>query len=499
MHVLTVPWGRYCDIPRHFVWKDHSWQQRQRGTQSIGRMYVVGCQDSELFYLRRILCIVRGATSFMDLRSYMGATYTTFKDACAARGMLQDDAEYVSAMQDMCDTECSVDSLRRQFASLLIYCRPTNGNIIFEMFLPELCGCDDPTPADVDCTLWALEGYANEMGSSLAALGFRLPSLRMIISMPNDNIDVHCHNRDVAFALFSQEQHAAAALIMNAIEAGAGGVFYIQASGGCGKSFWANGVCAALRAQGLQPIVAAASALAATVLNNGRTAHATFGIPIDINETSWCHADATAREDIIRSCAVFWDECSMVHKDAANCVERSLRDWVKTSQLFGGKVMVFMGDFRQLLPVVKGGSGDTATLMNADWWPHVQVEHFTRNFRSDVPEYCTMLEQVGMGELDSVSIPSDHVTSDQDAFCARVFGGNYSTPKRHVVCLTLDDAASINSHVISLLPGRLELAVASDVKINCKDPELYNDEFVQSLHFAGTPPAVLELKIGARC
>ena len=62
-------------------------------------MYVVGCQDSELFYLRRLLTVVRGATSFMDMRSYMGACHLTFKDACAARGMLLDDAEYISAMQ----------------------------------------------------------------------------------------------------------------------------------------------------------------------------------------------------------------------------------------------------------------------------------------------------------------------------------------------------------------------------------------------------------------
>jgi hypothetical protein len=41
-------------------------------------------------------------------------------------------------------------------------------------------------------------------------------------------------------------------------------------------------------------------------------------------------------------------------------------------------------------------------------------------------------------------------------------------------------------------------AAAADVKINCKDPDLYSDEFLQCLNIQGAPPAVLELKVGAR-
>jgi hypothetical protein len=51
---------------------------------------------------------------------------------------------------------------------------------------------------------------------------------------------------------------------------------------------------------------------------------------------------------------------------------------------------------------------------------------------------------------------------------------------------------------MSRLPGISEFAAAADVKIDCKHPDLYSDEFMQSLHISGAPPAVLELKIGAR-
>ena len=488
---------KYSEIPSQYVWKEDSWQERKRNCQNVGRIYVVGCQDSELFFLRRLLCIVRGATCFMDLLTFMGTSYPTFKEACEARGMLADDSEYVAAVQDMCNETCSVDSLRRQFTCLLVYCRPANGCAIFEMFLDELCGCEDATSEDVECTLWAMEAYCNEMGHSLAEMGFRLPALRMIVNYPNDCLDLHCHNRDVAFAKFSDEQRAAATLVLDAIAAGGGAVFYIQAAGGCGKSFWANGVTAAVRAQGLKPIVMAASALAATVLEGGRTAHSALKIPIDVDENTYCSADASVKSSVADSSCMFWDECSMVHEDTANCVNRSLQDWMGNSQLFGGKVVVFMGDFQQLLPVVRGGSGDNHTIMRTAWWPTVKVVQFTKSFRSDVPAYCLMLKEVGTGVVPAVTVPPECVEHDLDVFCDRVMG-DYSTRQRHVVCLTLEDAACINARIIARLPGAVEVAAASDTPVNCRDPDLYSDEFIHSLNFPGAPPALLDLKIGAR-
>lgn len=488
---------KYSEIPRHYVWVNHSWQQRQRDTRLLGRIYVTGFQDSELFYLRQLLCIVRGATSFDDVRSFMGVSYPTFKETCSARGMLLDDAEYIDAMQAMCATACSVDSLRHQFVCMLVNCRPTNSTTMFDLFLSDLCGCEDPQSDEVQCTLWAMEGYCNNMGFSLTDFGLPLPSPRMIVDCALENYELHCHNRDAAFAQFSGEQLSAANQILDAVAAGHGGVYCLQASGGCGKSFWANGVSAALNAQGRKTTVASASGLAAQVLIGGRTAHKCFGIPIRVDENSYCHVVEGTKADVINSSAVFWDECSMVHVDAANCVNRSLQDWMGNTSLFGGKVVIFMGDFQQLLPVVKRGSGDTATIMAATWWNQVQLLHFTRNFRSDDAEYCAMLRQVGLGQAESVTVPDCRTSSDLEDFCMHVFG-DYSQLHRHVVCLTLQDAAFINSFVMSRLPGITESAAAADVKIECKDPDLYSDEFLQSVHISGAPPAVLECKVGAR-
>ena len=411
--------------------------------------------------------------------------------------MLLDDSEYIEAMNAICATVCSVDSLRQQFVCMLVNCSPTNSATMLDMFASELCGCEDPQSDDMQCTLWAMEGYCNNMGYSLTDFGLQLPSPRMIVDYTLDDVEQHCNYRDAAFAQFSDEQLSAAQQILAAVDAGQGGVFCLQASGGCGKTFWANGVSAALNALGSKPIVVAATGLAAQMLMGGRTAHKSFGIPNRVDENSYCHVDTLTRSAIINSSAIIWDECSMVHKDVANCVNRSLQDWMGNFALFGGKVVIFMGDFQQLLPVVRRSSGDTATIMAANWWNQVQCLQFTRNFRSDDPEYCALLRQVGLGQVQSVAVPTTRTSSDLNDFCMHVFG-DYSQLHRHVVCLTLQDAAFINSFVLSRLPGISEYAAAADVKVDCKNPDLYSDEFMQSLHISGAPPAVLECKVGAR-
>ena len=45
-----------------------------------------------------------------------------------------------------------------------------------------------------------------------------------------------------------------------------------------------------------------------------------------------------------------------MQKDALRCIDQLLRDLMETQELFGGKVILLGGDFRQTLPVAELGT-----------------------------------------------------------------------------------------------------------------------------------------------
>ena len=54
----------------------------------------------ENFYLCLLLTIVRGPTSFEDLRTVNNVLHDTFKSAYVARGLLEDDKEWIQYLRE---------------------------------------------------------------------------------------------------------------------------------------------------------------------------------------------------------------------------------------------------------------------------------------------------------------------------------------------------------------------------------------------------------------
>ena len=72
----------------------------------------------------------------------------------------------------------------------------------------------------------------------------------------------------------------------------------------------------------------------------------------------------------------------MSNKHVAECVDHSLRDICSPDIPFGGKVMVFGGDLRQIPPVVKHGSRAevVSSCLNRSYlWHNVKVMKLTIN------------------------------------------------------------------------------------------------------------------------
>src|SRR3954462_2983611 len=116
-------------------------------------------------------------------------------------------------------------------------------------------------------------------------------------------------------------------------------------------------LAAALRSKHDICLTVATSGIASLLLPGGRTAHSKFRIPVPTMDNSTCKVEFNDDvADMLRQTKlIIWDEAPMAHKYAIESLDRSLKDVMSadknSTDVFGGKVVVFGGDFRQILPV----------------------------------------------------------------------------------------------------------------------------------------------------
>ena len=122
----------YIEFPTKFVWKldDRTWEPRKKGF-SIGRIHTVSPKLEEAYFLRILLNKVKGPKSFEDIRTFNGETFPTFRDACYARGLLDDDKEYIDAIKEASHS-ASGYSLRELFATMLMFNSLSRPDFVWE-------------------------------------------------------------------------------------------------------------------------------------------------------------------------------------------------------------------------------------------------------------------------------------------------------------------------------------------------------------------------------
>ncbi|KAG4980637.1 hypothetical protein JHK82_033883 [Glycine max] len=150
--------------------------------------------------------------------------------------------------------------------------------------------------------------------------------------------------------------------IIQVVNKNEGDMFFLYGYRGTGKTFIWKTLADSLRADNKIVIMVASSSIASLLLPGGRTTHSKFKIPVPIFEDSTCniHQGTQLAELLNEASLIIWDEVPMAHKFYFEALDQSLRDVIKakssSDKIFGGKVMVFGGDFRQILPVIPKGS-----------------------------------------------------------------------------------------------------------------------------------------------
>ena len=97
----------------------------------------------------------------------------------------------------------------------------------------------------------------------------------------------------------------------------------------------------------------------------------------------------------------------MAKRFAIEMVDQNLRDIMDNTEIFGGKVIVFEGDFRQVLPVVPHGT--RAETVNASFaksylWNKMEILKLIRNMRAKLDNcFSEFLLRVGNGVEPTIS------------------------------------------------------------------------------------------------
>ena len=331
---------------------------------------------------------------------------------------------------------------------------------------------------------------------------------------------------------FTDEQAEIFKKVMDAVSQKKPMCAFIDARGGCGKTFIINAILGAVRSMELGGCVALAMAttgIASNLLDLGRTFHSRLKAPLTPTEESTLQisGQSSLAKLVKMARLLLIDESPMLDRFLLEALDRSLRDLMgQPEKPFGGKILLLAGDFRQCLPVVPGANraGTVDHCINqSHLWQHFQVLKLTENMRvraSGDPvleAFDKWTLSIGNGLVPNVSIPTEMLTEietntkeeprkeaeSMKKFCQKVFPDiqtNYAKPGwfegRAILAPTNKEVDSINDMMQEGLPGTGIKLNSADTLENPIDAFRFNTEYLNTLKPNGFPQHILDLKPG---
>ncbi|XP_062007589.1 uncharacterized protein LOC133724759 [Rosa rugosa] len=516
--------------------------------------------------MRMLLNIQKGCSDFNSIKTVNEITYPSYQEACQALGLLGDDKEWIEALTNS-SYIATASEIRQLFVTIILFCDVASPQTLFDLHWSNMC--DDilykarletqnpnltlPESELKNTLLFELEHLFNMSSSSLKDHQLPMPDKNKILELKNkllkEELDYNCrelkHLHTNLVAQLNTCQKIVYDEVIEGIEKKTCNAFFVHGHGGTGKTFLWHTIISKLRSEGKIVLAVASSGIASILLPNGRTAHSRFKIPITINNLSICPIKKGTHlaKLIDRAELIIWDEAPMCHKHCFESLDKSLRDILSDSnniqkdKPFGGKPILLGGDFRQILPVITGGTKEQiieASLNYSYLWQSFKIFHLTENMRlskknltdedrKNISAFANWLLQIGEGKIQSINyendidtswveIPNDilidnYIDPIKAIFLATYqnFNENYNKfdylRERAIVTPRNTTVTEINNYAINLLPGNVSTYLSSDTIVqNSKNHEnmdvLYPTEFLNKLEFPGLPSHKLILKIG---
>ena len=552
----------YVEMPKHYTYNkgEKTWKARVNDTHTIGRVHSVNPLAGDIFYLRMLLhhdhC--RGKESHEDMLILAnGKCCGTYQEVCQELGLLEDDKEWEKVLEEATHSALC-PQIRALFITILIFCQPSNPRSLFdkfwEMWTDDINRKAQQKGITLDCTqqrtMVLLDLQLRLQSFEKDLRHFRLPepteeelanvetftSNEPVIIREEKDFDVpelEAQAENVR-QKFTDSQKEVYDTILKAVKEDSPLQLFIDARGGCGKTFVLNGVLDAVRTLepgGCVALAMATTGISANLLHKGRTFHSRMKAPLNPTEESTLQISGqSGLAKLIRIAKILMiDEATMLHRFQLEAMDRSLRDLMsKPEEPFGGKIVILAGDFRQCLPVVPGASRAAtvnASVNKSPLWAHFKILKLMENMRvkasgdSVLEQFDKWTLSLGNGSdgKDRIVLPESMTTEiepntekekwregqSMKTFCNSVFPdleqniNNASWLEgRAILTPTNKEVDEINDLMESKMSGEGLKLSSADTVDNKADAFRFNVEYMNTLQPNGFPRHNLTLKPG---
>ena len=522
----------YQEVPNYFIYNKglSKWTERKTRTAALGRIRAVSNKTVELFYLRLLLTHIKGPTSYADLRTVGGVTHSSFREAVKAMGLLHDEGTWRKTIMEIINHTNNRDQLRTTYASMLVFSDLEDQSNIWEetkdLFASDFLHLRALTEYNDEIYLDALDDIQEKVyncsGGKIEQYGLppsrnRQKSSDIIRREKSYNKTRLAEEVEEKKLLMNEKQKHCYEAIMERVENAdryPENGFFINASGGTGKSFLLNVLLDTVRSKDKIALAVASSGIAATVLHGGRTAHNMFKIPImEHNEIKSCSVkrDSEMARLLQITSLIVWDEAVMANKNTITALDITLRDILGSERFMGGIVFVCAGDFRQILPVIRGGGKIdelNSCMKTSYFWDYLIKMELTENVRLKNDDtlnrrFAEELLNMGTEYCEAYDFPEGFgvVVDSRDELVKRVyddFEDNFLNvsyfEKRAIVSPTNNDVDNINKIVFEKLITEEKIYLSEDVSV---DNELdIQTSVYNSINSPSIPPHELKMKVG---
>ena len=507
----------YPETPKFCVWDagKGKWKTRKRGFgKTIGRMYPVGPNEGDKYYLRHLLLHTAGQ-SYEDLKTFEGTTYQTFAKVCLARSLIRNDDEWFQCMNEAIVYKLPA-VLRSLFASILLFGNPENPENLWDSFKDHLAEdflLKHSTNTSYKLALSRINKHLNQEGKALA--NFATMPQEIIESVDDEDIVDKAEELKIATEMYEKYLNAEQKAIYEKFEEAVRGRkkqmnLFVDGPGGTGKSYLLQALFHLARAYGKKMVNMAFSGKAATLLKQGRTIHNRFKFPLNLDAHTLSAISRNSKDaiEILETDFFVIDEAPMTSRFALEAIDKLLKELTNCKEPFGGKSIILCGDFRQTLPVKKFATRSeivNTIVKKSIFWKYFVTMKLTENIRAIDKNFAKDMLTIGdgrYGENGLIDIPKSCILPDDVNMVEEVYGDvfetkNYSELNNRMILSPYNEFVDAhNVDAIEKFPGEYITYLSIDETENNNFPVA--TEILNSYNAPGFPSHELKVKINCK-